>query len=80
MRLNLNDHGYFELNVIIVEGSEKNNIIKNFQLNYDSYQRLKNNMERVMIETKEEEQKGDEQRPIDIAYFFADPLVRIKKS
>ena len=68
------------MNIVIEIVNEKTNLIKNFQTNYDSYERLRKNIGRVMEESDQQEEKELEvsDRPIDIAYFFADPLIKLQ--
>ena len=42
------EKGHFDLKVIIEDGSEKDNLISHFQSNFDSYEKLKTNINRVI--------------------------------
>ena len=69
----------FVLRLYVELCSEKISMIKNFHMNMENFNRLEGSIQRILDENSslEKERASKTTRPIDIAYFFADPLVEI---
>jgi hypothetical protein len=82
INLILNENSVYEIRVVLEDIEDKQNLLKFFHSNSEQYTRLSNNIDRIIEESKEEEKKRGQKcmRPIDIAYFFADPLVTVSKN